>query len=438
MSRWIALGTAALAIAYGQLHFWTLDTSRSAMRPQPIATSARPALARRVWVAVIDGLGADAAAELPTVRALGDAGARVALTSEFPSFSAPNFVALTTGVPPIWSGVRTNGARAHVPLDNLPASARRAGVPVVAVGSSSFIRALDLDGPGVAEHSLDALLATPPRHELAFLHFDAVDRAGHSSGAASPAYRRAAERADAWLARVWAALDPERDVLVALSDHGHRARGGHGGDEPSVRRAFLVARGAGIEPGARGEARMRDVALPIARLAGIEPPRDRTPDGDAAWARQRDRQIVARLTLALPLALLLLIAIARALPLRLADLAPPAAFAVVFVALYFAAGYGASFTMPRGEPHFLVETSAMSLIAGAAALAAAHLLARPPGAALLAAPLLLLVVAVGGFDSAWLAPPSLLMTVTFLPTALGSFALALAFAPAPRRRLVLV
>lgn len=438
MSRFTALGTAALAIAYGQLHFWLLDTSRAAMRPAAIVTPARPALARRVWVALVDGLGADAAAALPTVKRLGDGGARIALESELPTFSAPNFVALTTGVPPIWSGVRTNGARAHVPLDDLPAAARRAGVPVLASGSPSFVRALDLDGQAPAQLSLESMLARPPAHELAFVHFDEVDRAGHLYGAASPAYRRAAERADVWLARLWAALDPERDVLVALSDHGHRARGGHGGDEPAVRRAFLVARGAGIEPGTYAEARMRDVALLIARLAGIEPPRDRAPDDDAAWAVQRDRQVLARLALALPLALLLLVAIARALPLRPADLGAPAVFAIVFAALYLAAGYDTSFTMPRGEPQFLVETAAMSLIAGAAALAAAHLAGRPPGAALVSAPLLLVVVAVGGFDPAWLAPPSLLMAVTVLPTALGGFALALAFAPAPRRRLILL
>src|SRR5581483_4311269 len=310
---------------------------------------------------------------------------------------------------------------------DLPASARRAGLPLVAVGSDSFVRALDFDGPEPARLSLDQLLAQPPRHELAFLHFDDVDRAGHAFGAASPAYRRAAERADAWLARLSAALDPERDVLVALSDHGHQALGGHGGDEPSVRRAFLVARGAGIEPGAQAEARMRDVPLLIARLAGIEPPRDRTPDGDAAWAARRDRHILARLALALPLALLMLIAIARTLPLGRADLAPPAVFAIVFAVLWLAAGYSASFTMPRGEPHFLVESAAISLIAGAAALACAHTLARPPGAALVSAPLLLIVIAIGGFDPAWLAPPALLMSVTALPTALGGFALALAF-----------
>src|SRR5205823_14476348 len=122
---------------------------------------------------------------------------------------------------------------------------------------------------------------------------------------------------------------------------------------------------------------------------------------------------------------------------RAADLAPPAAFAALFAAQFLAAGYTFSFSMPRGEPRFLVETGAMSLLAGAAALAVAHRLRRPPAAAILVAPLLLLVVAVGGFDPAWLAPPALLMATVILPTALGAFAASLALAailPAPRTR----
>ena len=71
------------------------------------------------------------------------------------------------------------------------------------------------------------------------------------------------------------ALDLEQDVLIALSDHGHRKRGGHGAIEPEVQAAFFLAVGAHVSRGVRlPERPMRDVAATVAALAGIAPPRD--------------------------------------------------------------------------------------------------------------------------------------------------------------------
>src|SRR6185369_3515274 len=59
------------------------------------------------------------------------------------------------------------------------------------------------------------------------------------------------------------------------SDHGHRARGGHGGVEPEVLGAVFVAAGAGLEHGRRlPPARMRDLASTLALLGALPVPRD--------------------------------------------------------------------------------------------------------------------------------------------------------------------
>ena len=236
-----------------------------------------PRLTRRLWVVILDGLRDDVANSLPHIADLSTRGVRRTLHAEFPTFTYPNLTALVTGVPPVYSGVRMNLDRAGVPLDSLLASADRARTPTFIVSQwDKFSEVLDPRHAGhAAQVMLDALLSRPPEVELAFIYFGDIDEAGHRYGADSSAYWEAARRGDALLGQLADELDFSQDVLVALSDHGHRASGGHGGVEPEVRSALFLAAGSGLRSGVvLRPARMRDVCVTLAALLGLPPPRD--------------------------------------------------------------------------------------------------------------------------------------------------------------------
>lgn len=258
-----------------------LNTARTLYQPAAPFDQTEPAppvLARRVWVLILDGLREDVGERLPTIRRLGARGVRRTLQAEFPTFTYPNLTAMATGVPPFFSGVRLNEGLPGVPLDSIFDAARRTGLPASVTSWSHYAEALDRKNAGFfAQQAIDlaALLAAAPARGLAWIHVEEIDTAGHRYGSASAEYAAAAEKADALLGSLVAALDLTQDVLIALSDHGHRDRGGHGAVEPEVTAAFFLAVGAHVRQGVRLAVRpMRDVASTVAALAGLPPPRD--------------------------------------------------------------------------------------------------------------------------------------------------------------------
>ncbi len=114
-----------------------------------------------------------------------------------------------------------------------------------------------------------------PRARFALVHLGRVDKAGHGYGAASKEYVEAAERADGELAALLEHWDRDQGAVVVVTDHGHRAAGGHGGDEADVRGAWLVAAGRGVKAAAElPPGRLVDVAPTLAALLGVPAPRD--------------------------------------------------------------------------------------------------------------------------------------------------------------------
>ena len=234
---------------------------------------------RSVLLVVIDGLRADVAATLPFLSRLGDAGGRAMTWDDPPTYSAAQYVALLAGVPPRDSGVRTNETLRAAGVDDVARRARVAGLHTAVVSTcvdwwrrlfpESFESADVVASPGVVSE-----VARLGRHGgLLVVHLCAVDDAGHAHGARSPEYAAAAAAADdttAALADAWGW--PRADVVVT-ADHGHRDRGGHGGEEPEVRASFVVAAGPDVQPGARVEgARSVDVAPTLAALLDVAPP----------------------------------------------------------------------------------------------------------------------------------------------------------------------
>ena len=276
----LALALAAPLYVFG-LYF---PTFISADRPIPLAACGRSPLPPRpapgsLTVVVVDGLGFDEAEQASELAWLRARSVSRPLVVPFPSYTTPALLSFATGLGPRDSGVRINGRVDVVTsgLDNLVQVARDAGRPRNLFDGgwrplgSIFFAGADLHGGRLAAAA--APLKAPAAGELRLLYQGYVDRAGHEHGRDSEAYRQARRAAARYLQRVVAGLDPRRDSLLVVSDHGHLARGGHGGAEPDVRRAWLVASGPDLRRGVTLGARpLRDVSATAAVLAGLSTP----------------------------------------------------------------------------------------------------------------------------------------------------------------------
>ena len=236
--------------------------------PEPAPRKPHPPARRVVWV-LVDGLRLDASRTMPTLERLRREGADIEARADFPTYSIPNYVVQACGLDPAASGVRTNSYPIPVAFDSIFRRAREAGLTTGAIGTDTpwfqkYWGAWISDGRILLEPD------GPPAGELALVHLDYTDHEGHLHGSASAEYRAAAARADAVLSRIVAKLDPARDALVVTSDHGHIARGGHGGAEPEVVSVPIVLWGAGITRGLRHKgASARDVGPTMASLLGL-------------------------------------------------------------------------------------------------------------------------------------------------------------------------
>jgi len=266
-------------------------------RADPVVTEAPPRLARRVVVAIIDGLRLRDSYGLPYLDSLRLDGIDAVASSHYPTFSRPNYVSIVTGVPPQWTGVRTNHYNAPSFIDSIMDRVRAAGLSAGYVSNSSpglpvmFTRpTADRDAtseivayessfedmqyvqwPGGFVHAARLLLRR--RHELVVMLHGAVDEIGHEHGADSEEYRDAARLAVEELRQALSTLDLARDTLIIVADHGHTDSGGHGGLEPDVVEVPLIMVGAGIRSGAAVvNAELIDVAPTVAALLGVPAP----------------------------------------------------------------------------------------------------------------------------------------------------------------------
>jgi hypothetical protein len=248
--------------------------------PSSVAAAASGGKASRpVLLVVIDGLRADVAATLPFLSRLGDAGGRAATWDDPPTYSAAQYVALLAGVPPRDSGVRTNETLRAAGVDDVARRVRIAGMHTAVVSTcvdwwrrlfpESFESADVVASPAIVSE----VARLQRRGGLVVVHLCGVDDAGHAHGARSPEYTAAAAAADGMTAALADAWGWPRADVVVTADHGHRDRGGHGGEEPEVRASFIVAAGPDVQPGARvDDARSVDLAPTLAALLGVAPP----------------------------------------------------------------------------------------------------------------------------------------------------------------------
>jgi len=238
----------------------------------------------RTRVLLVDGLSADTAATLPAWTALCQTGVTMTIDTGFPTVSLPVEVALWSGLTQQQTGVVFHSER---PLDP-PLGAR--GIPAqvassVAIAESHgyIVRSLgfahsepaadpqdparDVDDDAWRDRWLArASDAVASDAKLVFVHVLRVDTAGHHFGHDAPEYRASALEADGLVGKLHAIAPDARWFL--LSDHGHLAAGGHGGEERKVRQVQGCIVGPGVQP-ARGElVHIVDVARALADSTG--------------------------------------------------------------------------------------------------------------------------------------------------------------------------
>jgi hypothetical protein len=238
-----------------------------------------PPLTDEVVIVVVDGLRNDVARTLPTFRRVAEDGSFLTARTSQPSLSLPGWTLLTTGAPPEISGVTTNWYEGRVQVDSLFTSADRAGITTSIAGHTAWeqlYRDVVTEGwfggkdnaasdEEVGRQAIRIIRRLHP--ELLLVHLPDVDSTGHVRGV-GPEYRRAAERADAVIARILEEAGTDATVILT-SDHGHIDAGGHGGPEDVVTTTPLVVAGPGTVIGATGEVSQADVAPTVAALLGL-------------------------------------------------------------------------------------------------------------------------------------------------------------------------
>jgi len=246
--------------------------------PARLPTGTGPGLppSPRVRVILVDGLAAETARALPTWSALCKRGVTLTVDVGFPTISLPVEAALWSGLTQQQTGIVFRSDRPlEPPLHGIPSQVP--GSHAVAENHGYIVRSLGFaqtegdETPawrGVwQQHAHDAVASDA---RLVFVHVLRVDTAGHKHGRDSAEYRTSAGEADAIVATLVDAAPDARWFL--LSDHGHLAGGGHGGQEREVRQVQDCIFGPGISIAswpAKGElVHVVDVARAIADSVG--------------------------------------------------------------------------------------------------------------------------------------------------------------------------
>ncbi len=260
--------------------------------------------APRVLVVGIDGVRHDLLAEVAMPRLAEVAGAGflvpVQVGASTPTMSGPCWATIVTGVAAAKHGVWGNhlaGNRLDVFPDfatRLAAEGRRtfvaagweplmlaaSGGPLFrAPGRLSYIAPAadtpeaweDVDEE-VTREAVHVLAGADP--EASFVYLGAVDETAHFLGCGQR-YRAAMRAADERLGRLLDAVrgraryGQEAWTVIVVTDHGHVDAGGHGGDSPEERTAWVACAGPGIPAGPpAGEIRHADVAAQVYAALG--------------------------------------------------------------------------------------------------------------------------------------------------------------------------
>jgi hypothetical protein len=295
----VARVLAALAIAAA---LGTIAARRFARRlphyPEPALSSgdSHPALARRVYVIVVDGCNRERLwqAEAPVMDRLAREGTEyLAVEPAHPARTVVCFSSMLTGATPAEHGMRSNfaprlGVRRESVFDVLGREGRRGRLVGIAHLLDPFGEEVVRSVTSVQPTSeIDSSLTAAARRvvdeedpDLLVLQLLAADQLGHVRGVRSPEYLDQLAETDAHVGGFLAFLEErgrlDGATVILMADHGQgRGIGGHGHLDWGERPVPLVVWGQGAVPGAVStEPRsVLELAATVSRLLGIAEPK---------------------------------------------------------------------------------------------------------------------------------------------------------------------
>ena len=265
---------------------------------------------RRTVFILVDGLRRDSAETMAVTKTLEAAGqCRISDQGSW-TVSRPVYALLSTGVEVDRSGARNNDLTAPLAAESVWEVLRKGGYRVVGSSHLPWFPQLFPEGfdhfETMKDHELDVFAA--PLGDVSLYHPLYVDSAGHERGGISREYDAAVKRADGEIAHLLQQIDLTQDLVIFTADHGHLARGGHGGTEPEVAKVLACFAGPTVAHRTdRPTFDARSMAAAISFFHGVPFPRhmraveDRLDDvfsladmpGDEAYVADR-RAAVAR------------------------------------------------------------------------------------------------------------------------------------------------
>jgi hypothetical protein len=234
--------------------------------------------AERVRVLLIDGLDRNTAGTLPTLDGLCRAGTDLEVDVGFPTVSLPVQSVLWTGRTQQQTGLLYRIAPLALPPPDavavqVPGSVAVAEDHPFIAGSFGFeVRSGTAPAWPEAAFARAAGEVVAGSARLAFVHVLRVDKAGHRGGSRSEGYRTAARWADGLLRQLLEAAPVDaRTRWFVLSDHGHRDRGGHGGEERAMRIVRACLGGGATANVGGGSVHLVDLARALRDSLGLAP-----------------------------------------------------------------------------------------------------------------------------------------------------------------------
>jgi predicted AlkP superfamily pyrophosphatase or phosphodiesterase len=267
-----------------------------------LSTAAAPA-AEHVLVIGCDGFGSLAIAptNTPVLHQLMREGSwTLRARGVMPTSSSPNWASMIMGAGPEQHGVTSNDWETNK-FEFAPLAVGSGGMFPTIFGQlreqkpHSVIacvhdwdgfgrllerRAMDLienvtNSPATAKRACEVIRQRKPT--FLFVHFDAIDHAGHNSGWKAPEYFQTVAEVDALIGDLLTALDQagirESTAVLVTADHGGKGKS-HGGLSMDELEIPWVIAGPGIRRGheVTGPVNTYDTAATLARLFGLKPP----------------------------------------------------------------------------------------------------------------------------------------------------------------------
>ncbi len=258
----------------------------------PVQLPATPQTDKVVLV-LISGLGYDDSfiVPMPTLQRLRQIGADAAIQSTPPTYALTSWATILSGATSEINDAplldRPPDEIELLTTDTIFSRAAEAQQRTALLGPEHWRRLLPrnhldytlfMDAPGPQADALIYEAALPlirdNQANLILIHFTQLDVAAQEQGGTEDeAYQEAATQIDAYLEEISAATNLNSTTLIILSDHGHLAEGGFGGNEAEVIWQPFIMTGDPVIPGTYSDIYQTDLAPTVATLLGLAPPR---------------------------------------------------------------------------------------------------------------------------------------------------------------------